>query len=122
MFMGPPGAGKSTLAMRHGFMAASRGERVNFYLFDETIGTFCARAAGLGMDLGPHLKTRLLQAEQIDPAEILPGEFASRICNAVEKEKCRMVVIDSINGYLNTMPTERSLPRHAVARIVYLFE
>jgi circadian clock protein KaiC len=109
MFMGPPGTGKSTLAMRHGFMAASRGERVNFYLFDETIGTFCARAAGLGMDLGPLLKTRLLQAEQIDPAEILPGEFVSRICNAVEKEKCRMVVIDSINGYLNAMPAERSL-------------
>jgi len=109
MFMGPPGTGKSTLSTRFALAAADRGEKVQFYIFDETRGTLLDRARQLGMDLRPHLKSGAIRVDQIDPAEISPGELAHRIRHAVLEEKIRMVVIDSINGYLNAMPEERFL-------------
>ena len=109
MFMGPPGTGKSTLAIKFAFAAAERREKVIFFGFDETIGTMMNRTASLGMNLEPHIKSGMIQVEQVDPAEISPGELAHRIREAVTKDRTRMVVIDSINGYLNAMPAERYL-------------
>jgi len=109
MFMGPPGTGKSTLAIKFGLASAERGERVSFYIFDETKATLMARAKKLGMDIQPHVKSGLIQVNQIDPAEISPGELVHRIRRTVAEEKTRMIVIDSINGYLNAMPEERYL-------------
>jgi circadian clock protein KaiC len=120
IIMGPPGTGKSTLAIRHGFIAGNRGEHANFYLFDETVGTFLARAAALGMPLESHVESGLLTLEQIDPAEILPGELVSRIRHAVTEKKCRMVVVDSINGYLNAMPDDRYLSMQLHELLAYL--
>lgn len=120
MIMGPPGTGKSTLAIQHAFAAASRGERVNFYLFDELVGTLLARAAELGMDLRPHVKSSRLHLEQMDPAEMLPGEMVYRVREAVEREQCRMVVIDSINGYLNALPDEGYLNVQLHELLTYL--
>src|ERR1700744_3613987 len=109
MFMGPPGTGKSTIATKFARSAAERGEKVLFLIFDEIIGTMTSRARNLGMDIQPYRKKGLIKVEQIDPAEISPGELAHRIRRAVTEEGVRMVVIDSINGYLNAMPAERYL-------------
>lgn len=109
MFMGPPGTGKSTLAMTFVVAAAQRGESVLYFVFDETLGTLTSRTAQLGLPLAPHLKNGLVRVEQVDPAEISPGELASRISNAVRNAGVRWVVIDSINGYLNAMPEDRYL-------------
>jgi len=109
MFMGPPGTGKSTIAIKFALAAARRREKVFFFIFDETIGTLLNRARQLGMAIDSHVESGLIQVQQIDPAEISPGELAHRIRHAVCTDHTRMVIIDSINGYLNAMPEERYL-------------
>jgi circadian clock protein KaiC len=109
MFLGPPGTGKSTLAVKFAHAAAELGEMVHFFVFDETVETMLARAAKLGTRLEAHVKNGLIKIEKIDPAEITPGELAAKICHAVQKNAARMVVLDSLNGYLNAMPDQRFL-------------
>lgn len=109
MLMGPPGTGKSTIAVLFAIVAAKHNEKVLFFIFDETVGTLVNRATQLGMDIEPHIKNGLIEVQQIDPAEISPGELAHKIQTAVSRENIRMVIIDSINGYLNAMPAEKYL-------------
>lgn len=120
MFMGPPGTGKSTLAVKFALAAAERGERVLFFVFDETVGTLISRAGQLGMPLEKHIEAGTLQLQQMDPAEISPGEMVQRIREAVTSDGARMVVIDSINGYLNAMPAENYLTLQLHELLAYL--
>jgi circadian clock protein KaiC len=109
LIMGPTGTGKTSTATRCALAALERGERAAVFMFDEELGTFFARAAGLGMDLRPHLDTGRLQVRQIEPAELSPGAFVHHVRRAVEVEGARAVVIDSLNGYLHAMPNEEYL-------------
>ena len=108
LVMGPAGTGKSTLAMQYATQMAGRGERSLVFAFDETRGLVLSRAAALGMDIAPHVESGMITVQQVDPAEITPGEFAGRIIDGVEAG-CRLVVVDSLNGYLNAMPGEKCL-------------
>jgi circadian clock protein KaiC len=109
LLTGPAGCGKSTVAFRYAWSAAQRGEKAMIFTFDESLGTLIERAAGLGMDPHSVLESGQLQIEQIDPAEISPGEFVSRIRRMVDEQNLRLLVIDSLNGLLNAMPTEQYL-------------
>jgi circadian clock protein KaiC len=120
LIIGPAGSGKSTLSTLHAHAAAQRGERVNYYIFDETRATLCQRAEDMGINLAPHLQSGLLKIEQIDPAVISPGELAFRICHAVEEEKVRIVILDSLNGYVTAMPHEEFLHLHLHELLTYL--
>jgi circadian clock protein KaiC len=120
MFMGPPGTGKSTLALKYAFEATQRGEAANLFIFDETLSMLIDRGLAMGMDVRPHLKTGLMKIEEIDPAEISPGELMSRIRSAVEQHDARVIVIDSVNGYLNAMPEERFLSLQLHELLTYL--
>src|ERR1700733_2922390 len=109
LLIGAAGVGKSSLALTYAIAAARRGEHAVYYAFDEGRGTLQARAATIGLDLQPELDSRRLRFQQIDPAELSPGEFAANVRHSVEADHARVVVIDSLNGYLNTMPDGRFL-------------
>lgn len=106
---GPTGCGKTTLCTQFAFTAARRGEKSAIYTFDETRDSFRERSIGLGMPLDRYLDDQTIHLEQIDPAELSPGEFIDRIRRGVEKEAWRMVVIDSLNGLMHSMNEERAL-------------
>jgi circadian clock protein KaiC len=83
-----------------------------FFAFDESVHTLFARTEALGIPLRPFVESGILSVKQIDPAEIAPGELASQIVNCVENHKVRMIVLDSLNGYVNAMPKEDYLSLH----------
>ncbi|MFN8602293.1 MAG: ATPase domain-containing protein [Candidatus Binatia bacterium] len=109
LIIGAAGTGKSSLAMQYVGAAVQRGEHAALFLFEEAKKTLLARAAGLGIDLEQPLADGRVTLQQIDPAELSPGEFAHAIRRAVDEQHASLVVIDSLNGYLNAMPDERFL-------------
>ena len=109
LFIGGAGVGKSTVALTYAVAAATRGENAVLFAFDEGLGTIFARADGLGLGLRTNVSSGRLEIQQIDPAEMSPGEFVGIVRHAVEKRNARVVVIDSLNGYLNAMPNEKFL-------------
>ena len=112
LLIGPAGSGKSTIACLFAYAAAKRGEQVDYYVFDETIATLVERATELGLDFAPLLKSERLRIRQMDPAQISPGELAFRIQRSIEKDNTRVVVLDSLNGYVTAMPHEEFLHLH----------
>src|SRR4029079_1612699 len=109
LLVGGAGVGKSSIAVTYAVGAARRGERVAMFAFDEGLGTLLARAAGLGVNLQEYVNNGLITIQQIDPAEMSPGEFTQVVRDAVELRNVRVLLIDSLNGYLNAMPDERFL-------------
>lgn len=104
LLLGAAGVGKSSLALTYAIAGAKRGEHAVYYAFDEGRGTLEARARTLGLGLDSVLQRGRLRIQQIDPAELSPGEFAANVRDSVERLNARIVVIDSLNGYLNAMP------------------
>jgi circadian clock protein KaiC len=109
LLLGPSGAGKSSLALQFVVSALASGEKVLMVSFDEVRHVLLRRAAGMGMDLTPHLQTGHLALEQVDPAEFPPGEVVSVVRRNVEQEGTTVVVLDSLNGYQSAMLDEAFL-------------
>lgn len=109
LIMGPAGAGKSTIASLYASASARRGERAVIFTFDELARTVVERGDALGMEISAQVEKGDLVIQQIDPAEMSPGEFAHRARDLVEHQGFRFIVIDSLNGYLQSMPAEKYL-------------
>jgi len=109
LFVGAPGTGKSSVAVQFALAAAERGECSALFVFDESINTLRTRCASMSMDLQPHLESGKILLRQIDPAELSPGELVHEVRKAVVERKASIIVIDSLNGYLNAMPNEQFL-------------
>jgi len=120
LLMGPAGSGKSTVASMYAAMAAGRGYGVRYFAFDESTFILVNRAREIGLDFDGPMKSGLLRIQQVDPAEIAPGELAYQITRAVDGEGVRMVVLDSLNGYVNAMPQEDYLHLHLHELLSYL--
>jgi len=109
LITGAAGTGKSVLCAQFARAALSRGEKVLFYLFDERLNTFQQRTEMLEISLREERESGQLTVAQVEPTELSPGEFASQVVRAVEEQGVKLVVIDSISGYLQSMPQERLL-------------
>jgi circadian clock protein KaiC len=109
LLLGPSGVGKSSLALQFVISALAQGEKALLIGFDEVRHVLLRRAAGVGMDLAPHLETGRLTLAQIDPAEFPPGEVVSLVRREVEERGATVVVLDSLNGYQSAMIDEAFL-------------
>lgn len=109
LFIGPAGSGKSSIALQYLLAAAERGEHSLAFCFDETLDTVIDRMETLGVPLQKYVQNGLIHLQQIDPAELPPGQLTHEIKVAVEERGNRFVLLDSLNGYLQSMPDERSL-------------
>jgi circadian clock protein KaiC len=119
LISGPAGVGKSTLATQFINSCLQRQQRAAIFLFEESISSFINRSAGLGIDLSLPLSTGQLSLRQIDPAELTPGEFDHIVCQAAN-DGAKVVVIDSLNGFLHAMPNEKLLTTHLHELMTYL--
>ena len=120
LILGPAGTGKSLLALTFVKSAVERGEHAAMFVFDEELGLLFERAKGLGICLQDMVDTGRLIIEQIDAAELTPGELSERVRRCVEENKARTVVIDSLNGYQAAMPEEQALVLHMHELLQYL--
>ncbi|RKH58622.1 ATPase domain-containing protein [Corallococcus llansteffanensis] len=120
LILGAAGTGKSSLASQYAVAAARRGEKSVLFTFEESVGTWMARASALWPDAESHLRSGTIRVVHVDPAELSPGELSSCIREAVEKQQVQMVVIDSLNGYLQSVPEESFLILHLHELLTYL--
>jgi circadian clock protein KaiC len=120
LLMGPAGCGKSTIAAQYACAAADRGENAAVFTFDETLATYLHRAAGLGIHVEEHVRSGRIKLQQLDPAEIAPGQFVHNVRRLVEEEDTTLIVIDSLNGFLNAMPGEGFLTLQLHELLSYL--
>jgi circadian clock protein KaiC len=120
LIMGPAGTGKSTISLRFAVSAAERGQKCAIYNFEESLANLRERAIGLGIDLDRFTKSGLISLRKVDPAELTPGQFASLLREASDKDKVDLVVIDSLNGYIHAMPEQQFLPLQLHELLAYL--
>jgi len=109
LLIGPAGVGKSVITTQFVVSAAARGERADVYIFDESVQTYLTRSSSLGLDVASHVADGRIVLRRLDPAQISPGEFDHLVTEAVEKRGSRVIVIDSLNGYLNAMAEEQAV-------------
>jgi circadian clock protein KaiC len=120
LILGPAGTGKSLVAIVFLAAAFARGEKAALFVFDEELGLLFARMKTLGIDLEAMQRAGKLFIEQVDAAELSPGEFAHRVRKRVDEDEIKSVVIDSLNGYQSAMPEENSLILHIHELLQYL--
>jgi circadian clock protein KaiC len=120
LILGPAGTGKSLMAITFAMAAVQRGERAALFIFDEELGLLFDRMRGLNIDLEGARDRGDVLIEQIDAAELSPGEFAHRVRSTVDRHKIKTVIIDSLNGYQAAMPAENSLILHMHELLQYL--
>ena len=119
LISGPPGTGKSSLAAQFIKAVTDQGHHAAMFLFEELVDTVMNRCTGIGIDLRPAYDSGLLQVHQIDPSQMSPGEFAHAVCAEADCG-AKVVVIDSLNGYLQAMPEARYLTTHLHEVLTYL--
>src|SRR3984957_6961318 len=120
LLSGPPGSGKSSIALQYAVAATQRGEHAAVFMFDETKAALLARSSGMGLKIPEGRNPGELLLCQINPVEMSPGEFTQAVRESVERDEARVVVIDSLNGYLNSMPQNNFLTAQLHELLTYL--
>jgi circadian clock protein KaiC len=109
LVLGPAGVGKTILASKYASVVSRAGGRSAIYLFDERRSTFLHRSTGLGLDMQPLVDSGMVQVRQLDPGQLSAGEMAAEICRQVEEDGVKLILIDSLNGYMNAMQEDKAV-------------
>jgi circadian clock protein KaiC len=120
LLLGPAGCGKSTIAIRYAVSEVERGGCAALFAFDETMATLEVRCKGLGLDIGKHVDSGRLFLRQVDAAELSPGQLVHEIRQLVENHNLKLLIMDSLNGFLNAMPGEQFLAMQLHELLAYL--
>lgn len=120
LIMGPAGSGKSALSTQYAVAAAKRGEKAAMFIFEESLASLFHRSASINIELEKYVDNGLIQIHQVDPAQLQPGEFAHLVARSVDRDQISVLVLDSVNGYLNAVPEERFLLLHLHELLSYL--
>ncbi len=120
LLVGPPGSGKSSIAIQYAAAATTRGDHAAVFMFDESRSALLMRSQGIGLRINEGDGPGAMRLRQIDPAEVSPGEFVALVRAAVEEGGARIIVIDSLNGYLNCMPHDHYLNAQLHELLSYL--
>jgi circadian clock protein KaiC len=120
LLIGPAGTGKSTIAAQYATHAAGNGMNVAYFTLDESRATLLKRGETIGIDLAKHVQNGRCTVRQVDPAEMSAGEFSALVRRSVERSQTKVVVIDSLNGYQQSMPGEDYLALHLHELLGYL--
>lgn len=120
LLLGPAGSGKSTIAIQYAVAAAERGDHASIFAFDESLRTLETRSRALGIRFKEGVQAGQVEMRQIDPAEMSPGEFVDLVRQCVETNAAKVIVIDSLNGYLNAMPDAKFLVNQLHELMTYL--
>ncbi len=120
LLLGPAGCGKSTIAIRYALSEVERGGTAVLFSFDETMATLVLRAKGLGMDIAKYIESEKLFIRQVNAAELSPGQFVYEIRRLVENRNLKLLIIDSLNGFMSAMPGEKFLAMQLHELLAYL--
>ena len=120
LLLGPAGCGKSTIAVRYAVSAVESGGSAALFAFDESLATLLMRGKGLGLDMEKHVMSGKISLRQVNAAELSPGQFVHEIRQLVEKQDLKLLIIDSLNGFLNAMPGEKFLAMQMHELLAYL--
>ena len=120
LLLGPAGCGKSTIAVRYAVSAVESGGTAALFAFDESLATLLIRGKGLGLDIEKHVKSGKMSLRQVNAAELSPGQFVHEVRQLVDKHDLKLLIIDSLNGFLNAMPGERFLAMQLHELLAYL--
>ena len=120
LFIGPAGTGKSSLSLVYALAAVQQGEKAAIFCFDETVNNLLRRSQLIGLKVQEAQNAGLLRIQKVDPAELSPGAFANLIQDLVERDGVRMIIIDSLNGYVQAMPQEQYLTLQLHELLAYL--
>ena len=120
LLLGPAGCGKSTIAVLYAVSEVERGGNAALFAFDESIATLLIRGKGLGLDIKKHVDAGKFSLRQVDAAELSPGQFVHEIRQLVEEQHLKLLIIDSLNGFLNAMPGEKFLAMQLHELLAYL--
>jgi len=120
LIMGPAGSGKSALSSQFVAAAAQRGEKASMLIFEESLSSLFHRSKALGIPMHDWYEKGMVDVRQIDPAQLQPGEFSHLVRHSVEQHGAKLLVIDSLNGYLNAVPEEKYLLLHLHELLSYL--
>jgi circadian clock protein KaiC len=120
LIVGSSGTGKSSLASLYVHAALDNGLKGAVFVFDERPETLYKRSEDIGLPLRPFVAGGQLTLHAVETGTTSPGQFADTVRGLVEEQGIRIILLDSLTGYLRAMPEETLLVQQMHDLLNYL--